>query len=117
MSADTRDTIVAATVILAFCGAVIAGMWRIWLKPFLQRELFDPVQEARKQVAENHHSNEKPTVLDRIDDVFQGVASLRSEVRDLDGKLDTHLISSAGIDAGSAAEIAEIKRRLDRLEH
>lgn len=111
-----RDTIVTALALMSFVAAVIAGMWRLWLKPFLQRELFEPVQEARKQVAENHHSNDKPTVLDRVDDVYQLVAATRSEVRELDAKLDGHLISAAGIDATSTAEIADIKRRLDRLE-
>lgn len=116
MDSNTRDTIVTTIAILSFVAAVLAAVWRLWLKPFLQRELFEPVQEARKQVAENHHSNDKPTVLDRVDDVFQAVAATRSEIRELDAKLDGHLISSAGIDATSTAEIADIKRRLERLE-
>jgi hypothetical protein len=116
MSADTRDLVVFACGILSFVAATLAGAWKVWLRPFLQRELFEPVQEARKQVAENHHSNEKPTVLDRVDDVYQLVAATRSEVRDLDEKLDTHLISSAGIDAGIATRVAELERRIGRLE-
>lgn len=48
----------------------------------------DQISETHKQVTENHHSNETPTVLDRLDDVHQEVTAVRDD-------LNNHLLLSS----------------------
>ena len=118
MSPGTRDTILALCTMLGFLAAVLGGLWRIWLRPFLQRELIEPAQELRKQVSENSHAaaerGEPPTLPDRIDDVLQAVKALGGKVEALDSKVDDHLISAAAVDAGQAARLTAVEQRLDR---
>lgn len=64
---------------------------RFALLPWLERHLVSPVKETRKQVTENHHSNPRPTVLDRIDDVSKQVAENTRETRAMARMFDGHL--------------------------
>lgn len=48
----------------------------------------DQVERIHKQVTENHHSNEHPTVLDLLDDV-------RQDVRKLTDDFSNHLLLTA----------------------
>jgi hypothetical protein len=57
------------------------------LLPWLQRELFGPVQRTHHQVTVNHHSSDTPTILDRLDDVQDEVRKVRSD-------LSRHLLNS-----------------------
>lgn len=77
----------AALGVLTILGLVV----RFVLLPYLREHLVQPVQETHKQVTENHHSNDRPTVLDRIDDVSGQVAENTRETRALARMFDGHL--------------------------
>lgn len=70
----TLGTIIALFTVL---GLIV----KFVLVPYLKEHLVDPMKQVEKQVSENHHSNEVPTVLDRIDDVSKAVTSLRDELK------------------------------------
>lgn len=72
--------IAAALGILVSFSILVGILVRLMLLPWLREHLVEPVRETRKQVTENHHSNPRPTVLDRIDDVAQQIARARGEV-------------------------------------
>lgn len=60
---------VLAVVVAAF---VVVGVgWKFVLLPNLREQLLTPVEETRRQVADNKHVNRRPTLLDRLDDVEQ----------------------------------------------
>ncbi len=84
----------AALGVLALIGLVV----RFVLLPYLREHLIVPVKDTHKQVTENHHTNERPTVLDRIDDVSNQVRentaetrAARGEARALARMFDGHL--------------------------
>ncbi|MBB3041230.1 hypothetical protein [Nocardioides soli] len=76
MDAGTREAITwtLGTLIAGF--AILGVLVRLVLLPYLREHLIAPVKQVEKQVSENHHSNEPPTVLDRLDDVQQEVKVL-----------------------------------------
>jgi hypothetical protein len=62
-------------------GAVILGIYRFVVLPQLRRDLFVPIRETHTQVTRNHHTDpDKPTILDRLDDVESVVKELRGDV-------------------------------------
>lgn len=78
--------VVSAALGSAVSLSVLAGLAvRVALVPYLRDHLFAPVQQTNKQVTENHHSNDQPTVLDRLDDVHNEVKAMS---RMFDGHLD-----------------------------
>jgi hypothetical protein len=79
MSPDSRDTITWVLATIISCSVVVGLAVRFILMPYLREHLIDPMKQVKKQVTENHHSNQNPTVLDRIDDV----QSLVEEIRDM----------------------------------
>jgi len=85
MDASTRDAITwtLCTIIAVF--AILGVIVRLVLVPYLREHLITPVKQVEKQVTENHHSNETPTVLDRIDDVQTAIKALAHA---FDGHLD-----------------------------
>lgn len=70
---DTLSVILAVVLgIIAILGAITSVIWfliKFTFLPWLKTQLVEPMEETRKQVVENSHSNTPPTVLDRIDDV------------------------------------------------
>lgn len=58
------------------------------LVPYLREHLVKPMDLVRKQVTENHHSNTRPTVLDRLDDVQNEVMALGRQVGDVGRQVD-----------------------------
>lgn len=98
MSQETRELIAWVIGTLA-AGAAAAG-WcaRYIVLPWLRANLVNPVEHVKKQVTENQHSNKVPTVLDRLDDVQEAVATLTLKVEaahlaaNIDrARLETHL--------------------------
>ncbi|KHL18543.1 hypothetical protein CLV56_3999 [Mumia flava] len=76
--------------LLTLC--TIAGLaTKFILVPYLREHLVKPVELVKKQVTENHHSNTRPTVLDRIDDVQQAVVTLGNRLEDDRNALQRHL--------------------------
>lgn len=89
----------AAGLAAAVSMCVLIGLVvRFGLLPYLREHLIVPVKDTHKQVTENHHTNERPTVLDRIDDVSNQVQentaetrAARGETRALARMFDGHL--------------------------
>lgn len=96
----TNAVTLAATMlgIFATLGTIVGFLW--WLgKPrfveWIRSELIAPVQATHKQVSENHHDNETPTVLDRIDDVQQIATAARDAALGTRDQLNSHLLTSS----------------------
>lgn len=94
--ADALGIAGAVVVLLVGICTLIGLAVRYALMPYLDLHLVQPLretreaaQEARKQVTENHHSNPRPTVLDRIDDVAQQVAANTRLTADNTAAVDT----------------------------
>lgn len=70
MDWNTLGAIAAIVVAVAgLVGGVVAFLVKYALLPWLLTHVAIPVAETRKQVTENSHKNDTPTVLDRIDEV------------------------------------------------
>lgn len=87
----------AAALVVAFTTVGGALLWLIkpriaeWIRGMFVEQLGDvraKVDETHKQVTENHHSNEHPTVLDRIDDVHQLALNSLTQVNRALAKVD-----------------------------
>lgn len=76
MDQQSRDvTTFLLGTFLTLC--IISGLLtRYVLMPYLRDHLMVKVDETHKQVTENHHTNDQPTVLDRIDDVGTDMKAL-----------------------------------------
>jgi hypothetical protein len=102
-----------AALLVGSIGSAIA--WLVWprLMQAIRREL-GPMQaqvaETHKQVTENHHSNDQPTVLDLLSDLSQDNLQLRAdiarvderlgdEIRKVDKRVDDHLLTANKADA------------------
>jgi hypothetical protein len=82
MSENARDLITwLLTTLLATAALVSLGV-RLILLPYLREHLVNPMREVQKQVTENHHSSQPPTVLDRIDDVQTEVVALAERLEE-----------------------------------
>ena len=66
----------AITMVLTLLGLAV----RYVLLPWLEAHLVKPMRQVEKQVSENHHSNDSPTVLDRFDDLSNEVRALASVI-------------------------------------
>lgn len=94
----TVETILLIGLLVTAAGTIGSAMvWLMWprLIGAIRAEI-QPMQaqvaETHKQVTENHHSNEQPTVLDRIDDVHKEQKLMRKDFND-------HLILASRADA------------------
>jgi hypothetical protein len=81
---------------------------RYALLPWLREHLVIPVNQVKKQVTENHHSNETPTIPDRIDDVAQQVYDASLQIVALARMFDGHLDQAA-------EEMREVWRAIDHV--
>ena len=91
MSPETRDLIswiLGTTVTLS---VIIGLVVKFVLMPYLREHLVKPMKQVEKQVSENHHSNKKPTVLDRIDDVQRSVEEMRTEMKGMASMYEGHI--------------------------
>lgn len=85
------DYIERILVIITGTTGLIGLMVRFALVPYLRDQLIAPVQETHRQVTENGHANDSPTVMDLIHDVQAAIDKHSSDVRALSGVLDEHL--------------------------
>ena len=69
----TLGTIIALSAVLGLAVRLI-------LLPYLREHLVKPMRQVEKQVTENHHSNPKPTILDRLDDIERAVVNTQAEM-------------------------------------
>jgi hypothetical protein len=81
---------------------------RYALLPWLREHLVIPVNQVKKQVTENHHANETPTIPDRIDDVAVQVFDASLQIASLARMFDGHLEQAA-------EESRNVWRAIDRL--
>jgi hypothetical protein len=102
----------ALSVTLAV-GAIIGGFVKWVVLPNL-RDMVRQQTEIHKQVTENHHSNDKPTLLDKLDDIERAVDRVDTKVDKVDEKVDAHLITAAAIDATVAARVKALEKRADK---
>lgn len=94
MASETRDTI-QWTLTTFLAALTIAGLAvRYLLMPYLRDHLVKPVEQVRKQVSENGHANEEPTVLDRIAEVKEDVAGVKTDIGAVVRVVDEHLAYS-----------------------
>lgn len=74
--------------------SIISGalMWLVWprLKAFLQRELIDVVQDTHKQVKENGHRNDEPTLKDDVRDLIGRVEDLSGHLMEIGSQVAAH---------------------------
>lgn len=84
MDAQSREivtwTLGTLLSVLLFLGLAT----RYVLVPYLRDHLVRPVKETHQQVTENHHTNNNPTLPDRIED-------LHTDIRTLTRLLDYHV--------------------------
>ena len=107
---DALQLVVLFGAAMAAMGTIGAGL--LWLvKPRVAQwvqGLIEPMQqkvaETHKQVTENHHSNEHPTVLDRIDDVHQEVLAVQAEARRVRDDLSKHVLRTSSETAATSRE-------------
>lgn len=114
-------TIGAVIGIALGIGTLVGILIRYMLVPFLA-EKFVLLEETHKQVSENRHSNETPTVLDRIEEVktqsdriealaVKSQEEVKSIARRFGEMFDGHIEwSQREVDA----VWAELKRKRDR---
>jgi hypothetical protein len=103
VSPETRDLVtwVLGTIVT---GLVVVGFAvRYVLVPYLRDHLVRPVEDVRKQVSENSHTNTPATLPDRIEDVHAEISAL---ARVLEGHLES---SDRWLDA--------LFKRIERLEN
>lgn len=86
---------VAITVaVIAAISSVITAVVTVRLGP--------KVRHTHKQVTENHHSNEQPTILDLLSDLRSemrsGHQALGDQVSNLTSRFDTHLTHSDALE-------------------
>lgn len=94
MDQNTRD-ILSFLVGTTLTILIITGLAvRYILVPYLRDQLITPVSETHKQVTENSHHNEQPTVMDRISDVDTAVGAVRVDVKALAHVMDEHMMWS-----------------------
>lgn len=91
MSPETRDLVTWILGTTLSISAIIGLVVKFVLMPYLRNHLVEPMKQVEKQVSENHHSNLKPTVLDRIDDVQQSVQEMRSEIQVMSSMYEGHV--------------------------
>lgn len=84
MTDETRELVTWLLGTMLAGSAVVGLGARFVLLPWLREHLVGPVQQVKKQVSENQHANQQPTVLDRIDDV-------QTELKALGKMFDGHL--------------------------
>lgn len=84
-----------ALVLAALCGGLPAAAAAAYVA-WLQRRRDNDVKEIREKVAETHtqvsvngHSQDKPTVLDRLEDTVAALEALRGEMSGLRGDVET----------------------------
>lgn len=92
---ETVNLIVGVLTAVTLLGGMVAAATRYMLLPWLREHLVKPVEHVKKQVTENHHENETPTLPDRIDDVAQQVFDASLQVAALARMFDGHLESAA----------------------
>lgn len=102
VSQDSRDLITWVLGTITTLAVLSAAAVRLVLVPYLRDHLVEPVRDVHRQVTENHHSNNEPTLPDLIDDVGRDVSALAQVV-------EGHLNSSD-------RWLNAIIRRLDALE-
>lgn len=86
---------------LSICG--LAGLAvRYVLVPYLREHVVVPVQETHRQVTQNRHESNVPTVVDRIDDLREQIDHLGSTI------VATQAVANAAARSSSAAH-----RRVD----
>lgn len=86
---------------------------RYALLPWLREHLVNPVSEVKKQVTENQHANEVPTIPDRIDDVSQQVFDSSLQIAVLARMFEGHLEQTAE----ESDAVWEAIERLREREH
>lgn len=77
-------------VVLAIL-AVLGLLWRFVLLPNLREQLFQPIEDTRRQVVENRHKHTRPTILDRIDDVEQTLEAIALNQQAILKRLGDHI--------------------------
>lgn len=82
MPSDLGAALTAALALLALLGMAV----RFVLLPYLREHLVVPVEQVHKQVTENHHRNDEPTLPDRLEDLHDEVKAVAQV---LSGHLDS----------------------------
>lgn len=113
----TNELTIAATAagLLVALGSIAAALWWLLmprLRSWLQAEIIDDLRATRRQVSENHHDNDSPTVLDRIDDVERTVHGAVEAVSD---RLDAHELTSARAVAEGRQEAVAMWRAIAKI--
>ena len=113
--------VIAVLTIVTLLCTLIGLAVRYVLLPYLQTHVIEPVQQTNKQVSENHHTNEEPTVLDRISDVRSDVSEVKDEVAGVRGEVravarmhEGHLNWSENWVRQIEADLADLKQRTTR---
>lgn len=112
---DVAGLLTVVTAVIVALGALIGATVKWVIVPNL-RDMIEQIAETHKQVTQNHHSNEKPTMLDRFDDLEKKIDRSDAKIDKLDEKVDSHLISASAIDATIAARVKAIERRVDKAD-
>lgn len=110
MSAETRETISWVLGTSISVSILIGLLIKFVLMPYLREHLVKPMKQVEKQVTENHHSNAKPTMLDRFDDIEKAIAEVRRDMHTMAGMYEGHV-------SWSERWTALIERELDFVKN
>ncbi|HET6917284.1 MAG TPA: hypothetical protein VFH56_14415 [Acidimicrobiales bacterium] len=97
------DIAVAVVVVIGGVCTAIAFAVKFILLPWLRYNLVEPVKKTHHTVTTNHHTSEEPTLLDRLGDIRDDVATVRED--------QAGLISAT---AANTRQIEELKEQFDR---
>lgn len=80
---------------VTLASGLFTALLKYGLLPWLRENLVKPVNATHRQVTVNHHSSPEPTLLDKLDDVIQGIQEANEQVikgiEQTNERLDTHL--------------------------
>lgn len=109
MTAETRDQITFTLGTFITLSTIIALGVKFILLPWLREHLVGPMAETQRQVTENSHANETPTVPDLIHD-------LATDVKALTHVMDQHLTWSDRWSNLQERELDQLRRTIN-LHH
>lgn len=109
MNSEARDTITwTLGTFLSLC--MILGLAvRFVLYPWLRDHLVTPVKATQRQVTENHHQHDPPTVIDRLEE-------LSREVHAIANVMDQHLSWSDRWSTLVEREVDQLRREREGTE-
>lgn len=88
-------------------GTAIAFLVKYALIPYIEKRLVKPVRETHKQVTQNHHTSDPPTIPDRIENMMH---TINTRLDDVEGEVATMI----GIIVRMSNAVEHINRKVSK---